>query len=141
MHQILNRMLTKSSRDYARLADLTSIRYASAESFAFIIIITTILNDGDLRLMKNGEVVEAQLVERSLPTSEVHGLNPVIGKLLYRTFCLLSTVLKRQKLKKKRPGITHLIIGVTKRSYLLTLETFLPETQEIFDSNINCRPS
>ena len=110
MHQILNRMLTKSSRDYARLADLTSIRYASAESFAFIIIITTILNDGDLRLMKNGEVVEAQLVERSLPTSEVHGLNPVIGKLLYRTFCLLSTVLKRQKLKKKRPGITHLKI-------------------------------
>ena len=43
-------------------------------------------------------VVVAQLVERSLPTPDVHGSNPVIGKLLYRTFiCLLSTVLKRQK--------------------------------------------
>ena len=40
-------------------------------------------------------VVVAQLVERSLPTPEVHGSNPVIGKLLYWTFiCLLSTVLK-----------------------------------------------
>ena len=40
----------------------------------------------------------AQLVERSLPMPEVRSLNPVIGKLLYRTFtCLLSTVLKRQK--------------------------------------------
>ena len=43
-------------------------------------------------------VVVAQLVERSLPTPEVRGLNPVIGKLLYRTFiCLLSTILKRRK--------------------------------------------
>ena len=43
-------------------------------------------------------VVVAQLVERSLPTLEVRGSNPVIGKLLYRTFiCLLSTVLKRRK--------------------------------------------
>ena len=31
-------------------------------------------------------VVVAQLVERSLPTPEVRGLNPVIGKLLYGTF-------------------------------------------------------
>ena len=43
-------------------------------------------------------VVVAQLVERLLPKSEVCGLNPVIGKLLYQTFiCLLSTVLKRRK--------------------------------------------
>ena len=31
-------------------------------------------------------VVVAQLVEWSLPTPEVRGLNPVIGNLLYRTF-------------------------------------------------------
>ena len=36
-------------------------------------------------------VVVAQLVERSLPTPEVLGSNPVIGKLLYRTlvYCQL----------------------------------------------------
>ena len=40
----------------------------------------------------------AQLVEQSLPTPEVRGSDPVIGKLLFRTFiCLLSTVLKRLK--------------------------------------------
>ena len=38
----------------------------------------------------------AHLVERLLPTPEVRGLNPVIGKLLYGTF-FLSTVLKRRK--------------------------------------------
>ena len=31
-------------------------------------------------------VIVAQLVERSLTTPEVRGLNPVIGKLLYGTF-------------------------------------------------------
>ena len=31
-------------------------------------------------------VAGAQLVERSHPTPEVHGSNPVIGKLSYRTF-------------------------------------------------------
>ena len=30
--------------------------------------------------------VAAQLLEQSLPTPEVRGLNPVIGKLLYGTF-------------------------------------------------------
>ena len=44
----------------------------------------------------------AQLVERSLLTPEIHGLNPVISKLLYGTFtCLLSTVLKRRKQRKE----------------------------------------
>ena len=43
-------------------------------------------------------VVVAQLVQRLLWTPEVCHTNPVIGKLLYRTFiCLLSTVLKRRK--------------------------------------------
>ena len=47
-------------------------------------------------------MVVAQLVEWLLP--DIRGSNPVIGKLLYRTFnCLLSTVLKRRK-KKKEAG-------------------------------------
>ena len=33
------------------------------------------------RIYHKGAVVVAQLVERSLPTSEVRGLNPVISKL------------------------------------------------------------
>ena len=41
-------------------------------------------------------VVVAQLVERLLPIPEVHGSNPVIGKI-YIEHCLLSTVYKRQK--------------------------------------------
>ena len=41
-------------------------------------------------------VVVAQLVERLLPTPEVHGSNPVIGKIYIEHF-LLSTVYKRQK--------------------------------------------
>ena len=50
-------------------------------------------------------VVVAQLVERSLPTTEVRGLNPVIGKLLYQTLNCLPTVncIEKTKIKKKRP--------------------------------------
>ena len=40
-----------------------------------------------------GGVVAAQLAERLLPTPEVSGSNPVIGKIEH----LLSTVLKRRK--------------------------------------------
>ena len=40
----------------------------------------------------------AQLVGQSLLMPEIRGSNPVIGKLLYRTFiCLISAVLKSQK--------------------------------------------
>ena len=42
-------------------------------------------------------VVLAQLVERSLPTPQIHGLNSVIGK-----FYLLSTVFKKTVSKKRR---------------------------------------
>ena len=48
----------------------------------------------------------AQLVEQLLPTSEVWGSNPVIGKVQIEH--LLSTVLKRRKIQKKRPGMAHL---------------------------------
>ena len=52
----------------------------------------------------------AQLVERLLPTPEVRGSNPVIGKLLYWIFNYLPTVncIERTKIKKKRPGMVHL---------------------------------
>ena len=55
-------------------------------------------------------VVVAQLVERLLPTPEVRGSNPVIGKLLYWIFNYLPTVncIERTKIKKKRPGMAHL---------------------------------
>ena len=40
------------------------------------------------------KVVVAQLVERSLPISEVRGSNPVFGKhlLILNNYCILSTV-------------------------------------------------
>ena len=50
----------------------------------------------DLEPMLLGAVVVAQLVERSPPSPEIRGSNPVIGKLL-SNICLLSTVLKRRK--------------------------------------------
>ena len=48
-------------------------------------------------------LVVAQLVERPLPTAEIRGSNPVIGK-----FYLVSAVIKLQKIKKKWPGMAHL---------------------------------
>ena len=59
------------------------------------------------------QVVVAQLVERLLLTPEVRVSNPVIGKLLYRTFHCLPTVNcieKTKRKKKKRPGKTHFLI-------------------------------
>ena len=49
-------------------------------------------------------VVVAQLVERSLPTPDVRGSNPDIGKVL-STNCTLE----KTKIKKKRPGMAHLL--------------------------------
>ena len=46
-------------------------------------------------------VVVAQMVERSLPTSEVSGLNPVIGKLL-STNCTIKN--GKDKNKEKEAG-------------------------------------
>ena len=55
-------------------------------------------------------VVVAQLVEQSLATRGARGSNPVIGKKFIEQ-SLLSTVLKRQKerRKKKRPGMAHFL--------------------------------
>ena len=51
-------------------------------------------------------MVVAQLVEQSLLIPEVRGSNPVIGKNLYRTFTV--NCIEKTKIKKKRPGMTHL---------------------------------
>ena len=44
-------------------------------------------------------VVVAQLVERSLPTQEILGSNPIIGNSF--TIKCIKTVLKRRKLSKR----------------------------------------
>ena len=49
-------------------------------------------------------MVVAQLVERSLPTPEIRGLNPDIGKIL-STNCTIE----KTKIKKKRLGMAHLL--------------------------------
>ena len=53
-------------------------------------------------------MVVAQLIEQLLPIPEVHGLNPVIGKILLKfNICLLSNVYWKDENKKKRPGMGH----------------------------------
>ena len=48
-------------------------------------------------------MVVAQLVERSLPTTEIHGSIPDISKMLSN-----NCTIEKTKLKKKRPGMAHL---------------------------------
>ena len=51
-------------------------------------------------------VVVAQMVERSIPTPEVHGSNPVVGKL-YITYTYTVNCIEKTKIMKKRPGMAH----------------------------------
>ena len=55
-------------------------------------------------------VAVTQLVERSLPIPEVCGSKPVIGKILYIywTFVYCQLWIEKMKIKKKRPGMSHL---------------------------------
>ena len=48
-------------------------------------------------------MVVAQLVELLLPTPEIRGSNPDIGKIL-STNCTIE----KTKIKKKKPGMAHL---------------------------------
>ena len=60
------------------------------------------------------EMVLGQLVERSLPTPEIRGLNPV-GNFFFTNNCIKNHIVK-PKIKKKRPGMTiktKIIIIVT----------------------------
>ena len=53
-------------------------------------------------------MVVVQLVEQLLPMSEICGSNPVIGKLLYRTFVSVNCI-EKTKIKKKRPEMAHFL--------------------------------
>ena len=57
---------------------------------------------------KIGSVVVAQLVERFLPTAEVRGSNPVLGKLLCTEHLFTVNCIEKTKIKKKMPGMAHL---------------------------------
>ena len=62
-------------------------------------------------------MVVAQLVERSFLTPEVHKLNPVICTTYIEQY-LLSTVLKRRKIKEKDAGNGPLKINVERQPHL-----------------------
>ena len=47
-------------------------------------------------------MVVAQLVEQSLPTAEIHGLNPVIAKFI--TLNCSKNYIEKTKIKKKEAG-------------------------------------
>ena len=49
-------------------------------------------------------VVVTQLVERSLPTPEVHSSNPVIGKLFYQHLSVYCQLYWKDKNKEKEAG-------------------------------------
>ena len=50
-------------------------------------------------------VLLAQLVERSLPTPQVHGSNPVVGNLLYVEYLFTINCIEKTKIKNNRPAI------------------------------------
>ena len=60
-----------------------------------------------LNLSCTRAVVVAQLVEWLLPSPEVYGSSPVIGKHLYWTFTV--NCIEKMKIKKKRPGMAHFL--------------------------------
>ena len=64
-----------------------------------------------------GALVVAQLVERLLPTPEIHGLNPNIIKILST-----NSTIEKTKIKKKRSGMSHL-----KKKVSNQLRNFFPE--------------
>ena len=49
-------------------------------------------------------MVVAQLVERSLPKSEVHGSNPVFGNIYIEHFINDNSSIENTKIKKKEAG-------------------------------------
>ena len=49
------------------------------------------------------------MVERLLPTPEVHGSNPVIGKLLSDIYLFTVNSIEKTKIKKKRPVMAYFL--------------------------------
>ena len=54
------------------------------------------------------EVVVAQSVEQSLLIPEVHGLNPVIGKIYIEHLFTINGI-EKTKINKKRLGMAHFL--------------------------------
>ena len=76
-------------------------------------------------------VVVAQLVERSPPTPEIHGTNPVIGKLLSVLFYLFNVnCVEKTKIYKKRQGMAHL-----KNKCANKIKNIQPNSQPISANN------
>ena len=71
-------------------------------------------------------VVVAQLVKWSLPTPEVRGSNPVIGKNLYRPITL--NCIEKTKIKKKRPAMAHFLKKLVHFSPSLNILCFRQRT-------------
>ena len=89
-----------TTRDAVDLdADLQDPKFEMIRNY---LQVNWIVNNSFSRL---GEVVVAQLVERSLPIPEVRGSDPVIGKkLLISNICILSTVYWKDENKGKEAG-------------------------------------
>ena len=83
--------VTNKNTDYPQNVIINSFRYGQIICCASILIAKAL----------HRAVVVAQLVTQTLPTPEVRDSNAVIGK----NFMLTLTVLKREKIKKKRPGM------------------------------------
>ena len=73
-------------------------------------------------------MVVTQLVERLLPTPEVRGSNPVIGKKLYCMFTV--NCIEKTKIKKKRLRLAHLKKSFSRSEVTNTI--FLPKFISIF---------
>ena len=80
--------------------------------------------------LRGGAVVVAQFVERLLPTWEVHGSNPVIGKLLYRISLFTVNCNEKTKEMKKRPIKKQEAGMVLKFRLTLTLNLLQPQSSK-----------
>ena len=54
-------------------------------------------------------VAVAQMVKRLLPTPELRGSNPVIGKLLYIERLFTFNCIEKTKIKKKNQEMAHFV--------------------------------
>ena len=88
----------------------------------------------ELKFKNWGSGCVAQLVERSLPISEVRGSNPVIGKNLYRTFTV--NCIEKTKIKKKEAGN-----GPLKKSLKIVAKESVSYVKKLGNARANTHPS
>ena len=107
----------------AALGDLWNGQNTSVNDFTQIQVVLDIFNGLTLG---SWAVVLAQLVERSLPTPEVHGSNLVIVKLLYRTFGFLQLKIKVENNEKTLSYIYVFIHELVSEKVLLFMHQLRP---------------